>query len=101
MDGLTCATFPLLSADVLQDATVFNRKEVVNSHLISVAEVTEVLSLGPPAGIIVTTLFVAWCTLLNKNTFAKQMEPYVHAHSYEESHWTKLYNIRIAARDRN
>ena len=79
MDGLTGATFPLLSADVLQDATVFNRKKVANSHLISVAEVTEVLSLGPP-GIIVTALFVAWCTivLLNKNTyqttFAKQME---------------------------
>ena len=44
----------LPSPDVLQDATVFNRKKVVNSHFISVAEVTEVLSLGSPAGITVT-----------------------------------------------
>ena len=28
VDGLTCATFPLLSADVLQDTTVFYRKKV-------------------------------------------------------------------------
>ena len=54
MDGLTCATFPQLSAEVLQDTTVFYRKKVANSHFTSVADVTEVLSLGPPAGIIVT-----------------------------------------------
>ena len=104
----------LPSPDILQDTTVFYRKKVVNSHLISVAEVTEVLSLGPPVGITVTACLLhgaRYWTRTYQITFAMQMESYVqpllsqwslmYTHTVTKNHIAQKWYIRIAARGRN
>ena len=103
MDGLTCATFPQLSAEVLQDTTVFYRKKVANSHFTStVADVTEILSLGPPAGIIVTACLL--CGARYEQEYM-QVQPLLSkwclmcTHTVTKNHVNKM--VRIAARARN